>query len=317
MAQPVTEPTRIDQAGTSLASAFGYFAIVPEALLDSEVSDRAVRLWARLYREADRSRHQARVTRRAMAWWLHKPGGGAVSVDTVDRALAELEAAGWLAVARERQENNRNLPSLYTLLNATPPSEGTAPTPRVGRNPAAQGAPHTSGPVGRTDAAQKPKSEKPENTVDAAGAAVSSSLVLLDEPSTNPTTTDVWNAYLATRNALGRGTGSLAFTKVRRDLIEDRMKSHGAEAVLAAVRGWAHDPWVRGENPDSRFYATLEFVLRGTRNADNVERFAELQAHAEAGTLPAPAQAPASKGQAVWDEAAQAWQAARKSGVSW
>jgi hypothetical protein len=71
---------------------FGYtFGRVPTWLLDAPVSDRAVRLFALLTRYADRE-GRGFPGRRALAERLH------CSVDSIDRALRELVAAGAVRV---------------------------------------------------------------------------------------------------------------------------------------------------------------------------------------------------------------------------
>jgi hypothetical protein len=66
------------------------FTCLPEDLIrDSRVSDRAVRLWALLDRYA-RDKDAVSLTREALAADL------GCSLDSVDRALGQLVAAGWL-----------------------------------------------------------------------------------------------------------------------------------------------------------------------------------------------------------------------------
>ena len=70
----------------------GYFAIVPEWVIDAEISDRAVRLYARLRRHAGRSLTAARPSRATLAEKLH------TSVKSIDRALRELEESGAVTI---------------------------------------------------------------------------------------------------------------------------------------------------------------------------------------------------------------------------
>jgi hypothetical protein len=90
------------------------FAIVPEWLLDADVSDCAVRLYAVLLRYGHTS--GSRMPSRALlARRLKK-----ASVDTVDRAMKELVALGAVHVER-RRNGRRNLTNRYHL-RATDPA---------------------------------------------------------------------------------------------------------------------------------------------------------------------------------------------------
>lgn len=94
-------------------SDLGPFAIVPEWILDADVSDRALRLYAVLGRYANENR-QSFPSRRTLAARLR------CSVKTVDRTLSELEQAGALTVERRRDEEGDNATNLYTLRFAPP-----------------------------------------------------------------------------------------------------------------------------------------------------------------------------------------------------
>jgi len=88
------------------------FAVVPEWMLDSTVSDTAFRLYAILARYGNTS--GVRMPGRALlARRLHR------SVDTVDRALKELTAAGILSIER-RSHDGRNLTNRYHLRTHDP-----------------------------------------------------------------------------------------------------------------------------------------------------------------------------------------------------
>lgn len=85
-----------------VTSEFGTFAQIPTALLHSDVSPRAKLLFAFLWDYAQRDTGRATPSRKRLAADL------AVSVDTLDRAVAELVKAGWLAVrARVTKEGDR------------------------------------------------------------------------------------------------------------------------------------------------------------------------------------------------------------------
>ncbi len=88
------------------------FAVVPEWMLDSAVSDTAFRLYAILARYGNTS--GVRMPGRALlARRLHR------SVDTVDRALKELTAAGILTI-EHRTQAGRTLTNRYHLRTHDP-----------------------------------------------------------------------------------------------------------------------------------------------------------------------------------------------------
>lgn len=117
------------------------FSIVPTWLLDAEVSDGAVRLYAVLSQRADNDTGRCWPGRRALAERLR------CSVDTVDRRLSELAEVGAVSIERRPAERDRNETNVYTV-HRVPPEGG------VGRTVAAQ--------VGRTDAAERAAPMRPE-----------------------------------------------------------------------------------------------------------------------------------------------------------
>src|SRR5215218_11383648 len=74
-----------------------HFAIVPEWVLDADISDAALRLYAVLLRYGQTSGHRM-PGRRLLASRLHKR-----SRDSVDRALKELVGIGAVVVQHRRQ----------------------------------------------------------------------------------------------------------------------------------------------------------------------------------------------------------------------
>ncbi len=107
--------------------------MVPEWLLDADVSDRAVRLWAILDRYAG-SNGAAFPSRSTLAKRLR------CSVDTIDRSLADLEAVGALEVERAGTRVN-----VYRLLDR----------PRASRTDAARSSRTGAASASRTGAAHK------------------------------------------------------------------------------------------------------------------------------------------------------------------
>src|SRR4051795_9316790 len=90
-----------------------HFAIVPEWVLDADISDDALRLYAVLLRYGQSSGHRM-PGRRLLASRLHKR-----STDSVDRALKELVGIG-AVVVQHRRQGSVNLTNRY-VVRSTPP----------------------------------------------------------------------------------------------------------------------------------------------------------------------------------------------------
>ena len=89
-------------------SVYGYkYGRVPEALLYSDASDRACRLHAILTRWSD-TKPDEHPTRRELAGFLH------CSLDSVDRAIKELEGTGFLKIIPRYAEGVR-IANIYTV----------------------------------------------------------------------------------------------------------------------------------------------------------------------------------------------------------
>ena len=125
--QPKSE---LDDEGTLVVEQ--YFAILPEWIIDADISDAAVRLYSVLLRYGQSSGHRM-PSRALLARRLHKR-----STDSVDRALKELVACGAVIVERRRR-GPEFLSNRYHLRNTPPPS----PAAEGGRNGVA--APPSSG----------------------------------------------------------------------------------------------------------------------------------------------------------------------------
>lgn len=120
-------------------SVYGYkYGRVPEALLYSDASDRACRLHALLTRWADTRTEQP--TRQQLAGQLR------CSVDSLDRALKELETRGLLHIVRRCAEGTKvHIASDYILegvaaeMRPSGPAETPEPAGDGGRKGAARG----------------------------------------------------------------------------------------------------------------------------------------------------------------------------------
>jgi hypothetical protein len=106
------------------------FAQTPEwVLYHAKLSDRAIRLFAVLDRHAWSGSHHP--SRADLGRLLR------CSVDSVDRAIAELEKAEALEVERRPVAADRNLTNLYTVVHDDPVGVGRAGAAQVGRGSAA------------------------------------------------------------------------------------------------------------------------------------------------------------------------------------
>src|SRR3954454_4040576 len=90
-----------------------HFAIVPEWVLDADISDAALRLYAVLLRYGQTSGHRM-PGRRLLASRLHER-----STDSVDRALKELVGIGAVLVQHRRQ-GWVNLTNRYVVRSTLP-----------------------------------------------------------------------------------------------------------------------------------------------------------------------------------------------------
>ncbi len=88
----------------------GYFAVVPEWVLDADISAQAVRLYAVLRRYADQQSGQAFPSRRTLAARLR-----VASTRTVDAALDDLLRIGAVDISAHTRPDGGNGTSRYTV----------------------------------------------------------------------------------------------------------------------------------------------------------------------------------------------------------
>jgi len=112
-----------------VTSDVGPWSIVPEWVLDAEVSDRAVRLYLLLGRYADNHTGESTPARRTLAERLR------CSLDTLDRAVKELVAIGALEYEDRERQNGSQTTNLWRLRLAHPGRMGAAPPPLTGAAP--------------------------------------------------------------------------------------------------------------------------------------------------------------------------------------
>lgn len=92
-----------------MISADAYFAIIPEWVLDADITSPAVRLYAVLRRYADQNGN-CFPTRKTLATRVK------VSEATVDRLLKELQGIGALVVRNRKAESGAYTSSMYTVV---------------------------------------------------------------------------------------------------------------------------------------------------------------------------------------------------------
>ena len=213
---------------STLTTDTGPFAIVPEWLLDAEVSDRAKVLYAILARHADAKDGTAFPRRRTLARRLH------CSVDSVDRAVRELTEMG--ALVREHRYDDdeggdrRQTSNLWTVARVLDP----------GRSGAAPGGGTDAAGPGRTGAAPGTRTtverEPVELETSAAAAAVPQYDPLKGEKvggRNHP-----WDALVEVTQADERTEGGLigrALKTIRRVVVED----HSPQVFEEAATGEA------------------------------------------------------------------------------
>jgi hypothetical protein len=116
----MTEP---EQDG--LVSEYETFAMLPEWVLDAEISDRAVRLFALLLRYANKG-GKAWPTRKTLQERLRVG-----SLDSVDRAIADLVKIGALEVVRRGGKPGEAFTSSVYVLKRAPSRTGAATPSRT------------------------------------------------------------------------------------------------------------------------------------------------------------------------------------------
>ena len=103
----------MSDAGRTISSDTGPWAFIPEWVLYSGVSDRAVRLYCVLRRFAD-EQEEAYPSRKSLAELM------GCSTDSVDRACIELEEIGALDRSERRREDGGRTSNLYFVRSVDP-----------------------------------------------------------------------------------------------------------------------------------------------------------------------------------------------------
>ncbi|MCB9377109.1 MAG: helix-turn-helix domain-containing protein [Microthrixaceae bacterium] len=222
------------------------FALVPEWLLDAEVSAQAIRLYAVLSRYADRDGN-AYPSRRALAERLRVK-----SKDTVDRALKELTDLRAITV-RGRVDDAGDQTSNHYVVHRVPPPAVAANTRPPHQTDAAT-PPDGCGDGGRTDAAtvaaqivhereplEREPLERRKNLEPADAASTSSALTLVDDDSSSRE--DVERLCIRLADAIAaNGSKRPTITKAWRDAARRLIDLDGrTETQIAAAIDWCQD----------------------------------------------------------------------------
>lgn len=199
------------------------FGKVPEWLLDTDVSDRAVRLFAVLDRYADTD-GRAFPGRPKLAERLR------CGVSSLDRALAELVACSAVLTQPHYRADGSRAANSYWLWPAHPPVKGGTPTGDQGVAP----------PVGR-----------PLPTQRAAGSTESQGTDTQEDPTTRAEVLfdAFWQAYpRRTAKADARKAWAKACTKADPDAIVEGARRYAADPNLPPAEYVPHPAtWLNGE----------------------------------------------------------------------
>jgi hypothetical protein len=122
----VTGPLELATEHADVYSDEGYYAVIPEWVLDADISALAVRLYAALRRYADQRTMHAHPSRKTLATRLKVK-----SIRTVDGAIDELKSIG----------------ALSTFPRFTPAGDPDSNGYRLHRHPASDAPKHESGPA--------------------------------------------------------------------------------------------------------------------------------------------------------------------------
>ena len=184
------------------------FSIIPEWLLDSKLSDRAIRVYSVLARYADNETLQAYPSRETLAQRCN------CHWRSVDRAIDELVALG--AITKSHRKNGDSYQSnLYTLRRVLPAQSGGTDTPVTGVLTQQSVGTDTGGNLTRTTELE-PENIEPLNS----------------QSSVNESFNEFWEIY---PKRLQKGEARKAFFKA--------VQREGAvEPILGGVRRMAADP---------------------------------------------------------------------------
>ena len=132
------------------------FALVPEWVIDTDISDAAFRVYSLLLRYGNTS-GQRMPSRKLLAVRLHR------SVDAVDRAVRELADTGLVRI-EHRRAGRRNLTNRYHLTTTDPngPRSGSGRRTAPALDTTSQASPDTPASEGRGSAGSRTSAATPD-----------------------------------------------------------------------------------------------------------------------------------------------------------
>jgi hypothetical protein len=228
------------------------FAIVPMWLIESKVSDRALRLYALLSGMRDYGTDMATVGRKLLASKL------GCSDDTLDRAKAELEKVKAISVERGQAEDGQIARNVYTIHRVSP---GT-------RN----GAGRVAAPVrvGGTDAARLPFMDESSSSSSETKKAKPTSRLpkTVGGQKVTEAEHDLVDALLARFNE--RAGGKSFSGKEWREAIVRRLREHSGMAAdehLGLIDRQFARPWWKGDATPSVIWGNGRVFDRAVNGA--------------------------------------------------
>ncbi len=232
----------------------GYFVIIPEWVLDADISDKAVRLYGVLRSYADHRTGVAFPSRRTLAGRLR-----IADVKGVDRALAELEDIGAVEVQRAtnapgqtRTSNRYCLRHTNSGISATPPLPldeqtgssyprganaigGTDATPPMAPAPQGQGR-QDHRAYGASAPLTRPRELEGES---ASHSPAQSQLRLVDHPTPEEQFAAFWAAY---PKKVGKDAARRAWAKAIRRADVDKIVEVVSRYPFRPDRQFVKDP---------------------------------------------------------------------------
>lgn len=266
-----------------VASDVGPFAVVPVALLgDTDVSDRAVRVWCAVASYADRETGEAFPFQETLAERL------GVSVDTVQRGIRVLVQTGWLSV-RPRMVEGRKCGNVYTVhwLNgnrktAVPPGSRRS---AVSGNRKCDGA-ETADSHG-AETATGAASIRTDHVTDHEPTTNDGAALVLSMPAAPATVGNDQRVFNAWIEATER-TERTVLSPKRRRLIRQALAQYPLDDVLDAVRGWKFSGFHCGDNRERKVYNEIELLLRDAEHIEQFRDYARGARERNGGELPVP-----------------------------
>lgn len=234
------------------------FGIVPGWLIDSKVSDRAIRLYALLSWMRDYGTDMATVGRKLLASKL------GCSDDSLDRAKAELEQAGAISVERGRAEDGQIAKNIYTIHRISPGTRTAA-----GRLPArgrveGTGAARSPLVVESSSSSSSEQHPSPPRRQGRAPTQIGGKRVTADEEAFALDVLGRFNEVSGRKFASKEALGKI----ILRHREHPELAAHEHEAI---IREQFEHPWWRGDPSPSVIYGSgdvFDRALNGVRGAD-------------------------------------------------